>query len=45
MAYGELNGHITLKGQGRDLSMFGAQYLRIGNSGAPTTGNGWLAMK
>jgi len=27
MAHGELNGHVTLKGQTSDLNTLGAQYL------------------
>jgi len=44
MAYGE-SRHVTLKGQGRDPDMFGAQYLengrryRLAYNGAPM-GNG-----
>jgi len=28
MAYGESNGHVTPKGQGRDLDTLRAQYLK-----------------
>jgi len=47
MAYGELSGHVTLKGQGRGPNILAAEYLRNGWRDArfqKTTNRKWPAM-